>query len=64
MLGVSNKTKFSLYGGVFILVSNLITLGGNWGITFFGAITFVIGGIALPPLINFMSNKRKDNLYK
>lgn len=64
MLEVSDKTKFSLYGGVFILVSNLITSGGNWGITFFSAITFVIGGIALPPLVNFMSNKRKDDRYK
>lgn len=59
----SNKIIPILYGVAFIILPNLIRQD-DWGFTLFTAIIFVIGALALPPLITFMSNNKKDNYYK
>lgn len=55
---MSDRIKYSLKGGAFILIANLF-LQNDWGIPLFSAIVFVIGGITLPSLITFMSDKKK-----
>jgi hypothetical protein len=60
---ISDNTKFILYGGAIILITNLI-IQDDWDITLFSAIIFVLGGLILPPLFRFMSNIKKDNRYK
>ncbi|HLR91978.1 MAG TPA: hypothetical protein VK048_02875 [Atopostipes sp.] len=60
---MANQVKYSLKGGVFILIANLF-LQNDWGIPLISAIVFVIGGITLPSLITFMSDKKKDHRYK
>lgn len=59
----TNKIKPILYWGASILLANLIHQD-DWGFTFQTAIAFVFGAFILPPLITFMSDKKKDNHYK
>lgn len=63
MVNISNKVKYSLKGGAFILIANLF-LQNDWGIPLFSAIVFVIGGLTLPSLLTFMSDKKRDHRYK
>ena len=59
----SKKIISILYGVAFIVLPNLIRQD-DWAFTLFTALIFVIGAFAIPPLITFMSNNKKDNYYK
>ena len=56
---LSNKINGGLYAAIILIIGNLI-VQNDWGIVFFVAAIFVIGGIIWRPLITFMSDKNKD----
>lgn len=58
-----NKIRSILYGAASILLANVIRQD-DWGFTFYVAIIFIIGALILPPLITFMSDKKKDRYYE